>query len=543
MTAPCVVPQQEASGLAGEPRPLEENSLTAADPSAATGNESPPASSSRSSPTLSPRLSDGRSAVSSDPNTPLVPLVALPNKHALPNEEWLSQALNRVHPIHLLPVELLGLMFQWGTLADPATFPTLVSQVSSAWRTLALTTSSLWTYINLSGSHPYDKARLWISRALPSSSASTLLRISFDISEGFDPSPDEMQEAMSFVLPYIDRWGSFSVRVHPDALQVCLETLCSLPKTLRARRLKHLRIESTEFDAEEQWDNLFNDDLPALESIWLSGVSVPWNGPLLMAGDGLKHLHIGMFEEDSPGAPSLPEFVAILTRNAGTLVSLTVDESNITHDEVEGSDPELEKELVLPNLEILQMTQLDRDVYWWMVRRLRCPKVVEYTGNPGQHDMEFNNMVQNQPRASPFPNVRRLKSQYTNVGKGYVILAKMFRMLRKLEVVEFYQCILCPAVGESFIWDPKEPRGTALKELTFVATKGLSAEVLTRIVKSRNEVESRPKGNDLDQPYPPKLEKLVLRGCPMSLAAEDIKYLKLNVERFEWSESVESHEE
>lgn len=78
-----------------------------------------------------------------------------------------------------------------------------------------------------------------------------------------------------------------------------------------------------------------------------------------------------------------------------------------------------------------------------------------------------------------------------------------------------------------------------MKELTFVATKGLSAEVLTRIVKSRNEVESRPKGNDLDQPYPPKLEKLVLRGCPMSLAAEDIKYLKLNVERFEWSESVE----
>lgn len=34
------------------------------------------------------------------------------------------------------------------------------------------------------------------------------------------------------------------------------------------------------------------------------------------------------------------------------------------------------------------------------------------------------------------------------VGKGYVILAKMFRMLKKLEAVEFYQCILCPEVSE-----------------------------------------------------------------------------------------------
>lgn len=230
------------------------------------------------------------------------------------------------------------------------------------------------------------------------------------MSEGFDSSPEEMQEAMTVLLPYIERWGSFSVHADPDSLQVCLEILSSLPETLRAKRLKHLRIESTEFDAEEQWDNLFNNDLPALESIRLAGVSLPWNGPLFMEGVGLKHLHIGMFGEDSPGAPSLPEFVAILTRNAGTLISLTVDESNITH---EGSDPELEQELVLPNLERLQMTQLDRDVYFWMVRRLRCPKVVDYTGNPGQHDMEFNAMVQKQARTSPFPNVRRLKIQYS----------------------------------------------------------------------------------------------------------------------------------
>lgn len=429
-------------------------------------------------------------------------------------------------------------MFQLGTWADPATFPTLVSQVSPTWRTLALSTSSLWTYINLCGSHPYAKARLWISRALSSSSLSALLHISFDISEGFDPSPEEMEKAMTFVLPYIERWGSFSVHVDPDALQVCLEILSALPATLRARRLKHLRVESTEFEAEEQWDNLFNDDLPALESIRLAGVSVPWNGPLFMAGVGLKHLHIGMFGEDSPGAPSLHEFVAILTRNAGTLISLTVDESNITH---EGSDPELEKELVLPNLVRLQMTQLDRDVYFWMVRRLRCPKVVDYTGNPGQHDMEFTSMVQTQHRTSPFPNVRRLKVQYTVVEKGYIILAKMFRMLRKLESIEFYQCILPPAVSDALVWDQNEPRGLALKELTFVATQGLSADVLTRIVKSRNEVGDCTEEKGDDQPRPPKLEKLVLKGCPVRLAAEDVTYLKRFIAEFEWSEFVEPH--
>ncbi|KAG8905849.1 hypothetical protein FRC01_008218 [Tulasnella sp. 417] len=209
-----------------------------------------------------------------------------------------------------------------------------------------------------------------------------------------------------------------------------------------------------------------------------------------------------MFGEDSPGAPSLSEFVAILTRNAGTLISLTVDESNITH-EVEGSDLELEKELVLPNLVKLQMTQLDRDVYFWMVRCLRCPKVVEYIGNPGQHDMEFTSMVQKQPRTSPFPNVRRLKVQY------------------------------------SLIWDPNEPRGIALKELTFNATLGLSAKVLTQIVKSRSEARDCAQENGNDQPYPPKLEKLVLRGCPMSLAAEEMAHLKNSVAEFEWSEVAE----
>lgn len=537
MVAWDAIPEPEASLVLGEPRSVKENLAPAADSNAASGNESPLSSSESPSPTLSPRLSDSRSAVSSDPNTPSVPFINLPTKHSLPDGEWLSQTLNPSHPIHRLPVELLVLMFQLGTWADPATFPTIISQVSQAWRTLALSTSSLWTYINLSGSDPYAKARLWISRALSSSSLSTL-HISLDMSEGFDSSPEEMQEAMTVLLPYIERWGSFSVHADPDSLQVCLEILSSLPETLRAKRLKHLRIESTEFDAEEQWDNLFNNDLPALESIRLAGVSLPWNGPLFMEGVGLKHLHIGMFGEDSPGAPSLPEFVAILTRNAGTLISLTVDESNITH---EGSDPELEQELVLPNLERLQMTQLDRDVYFWMVRRLRCPKVVDYTGNPGQHDMEFNAMVQKQARTSPFPNVRRLKIQYTEVGKGYVILAKMFRMLRKLESVVFYQCILCPAVPEALVWDPNEPSALALKELTFIATQGLSAEVLTRIVKSRNEARGGAEENGVERPNPPKLEKLVLRGCPVGLTDDQMAYLKRFVAEVECSDFVEPH--
>ncbi|KAG9047273.1 hypothetical protein FS837_002634 [Tulasnella sp. UAMH 9824] len=452
------IPQPEASLAPGEPRSVKEVLLPAAGSDAATGNESPLSSSNSPSPTLSPRLSDSRSAVSSDPNTPSVPFINLPTKSSLPDGEWLAQTLNPSHPIHRLPIELLVLVFQLGTWADPATFPTIISQVSPAWRTLALSTSSLWTYINLCGSDPYAKARLWISRALSSSSLSTL-HISLDMSEGFDPSPGEMQEAMAVLLPYIERWGSFSVHADPDALQTCLEILSSLPETLRAKRLKHLRIESTEFDAEEQWNNLFNDDLPALESIRLAGVSVPWNGPLFMEGVGLKHLHIGMFGEDSPGAPSLVEFVAILTRNAGTLISLTVDESNITHD---GSDPELEKELVLPNLERLQMTQLDRDVYFWMTFSI-----------------------------------------------------------------------------EALVWDPNEPSALALKELTFVATQGLSAEVLTRIVKSRNEARQGAEENGDERPNPPKLEKLVLRGCPVHLTDEEMTYLKSFVAEVECSDFVE----
>lgn len=71
-----------------------------------------------------------------------------------------------------------------------------------------------------------------------------------------------------------------------------------------------------------------------------------------------------------------------------------------------------------------------------------------------------------------------------NVGKGYVILAKMFRMLRKLEVVEFYQCILCPAVGECesspvIVFNSKRPSNSRLSryQLSFGTQKNL-AELL-----------------------------------------------------------------
>ncbi|KAG9011918.1 hypothetical protein FRB90_006942 [Tulasnella sp. 427] len=528
----------EAPELTGQSRSPERDSVTPANSGFSTRDDSPTFSLGSPSPTLSPRLSDGRSAISSNSNTPSVPFTSLPIKHSLPDGEWLAQTLHPIHSVQRLPVELLALMFQWGNWMDPVAFPTLISQVSSVWRTLALSMSSLWTHVNLCGPQPYDKARLWISRALSSSSA--LLHICFDISEGFDPSPEEMENAMTFVLPYIDRWGSFTVRLDPDALQVCLETLTSLPETLRARQLKSLRIESTEFDAEDQWDNLFNDDLPALENIRLAGVCIPWNGPLFMKGPGLKHLHIGMFSEDAPGAPSLPELVAILNRNAQTLLSLTVDESNITHD-VGSWTPELETELVLPNLERLQMTQLDRDVYFWMVRRLRCPKAVEYIGNPGQHDMEFNSMVAQQSRTSPFPNVRRLKIQYTAIKKGHFILSKMFRMLRKLESVEFYQCIICSQVGEALIWEPHDPRATALKEITFVATQGLTAEVLIKIVKSRREAERLSLDQALDHARPQRLERLILKGCAVNLTADDLRFLKLNVGNFEWSDKVDPY--
>lgn len=120
----------QASLVLGEPRSVKENLAPAADSNAASGNESPLSSSESPSPTLSPRLSDSRSAVSSDPNTPSVPFINLPTKHSLPDGEWLSQTLNPSHPIHRLPVELLVLMFQLGTWADPATFPTIISQGS-----------------------------------------------------------------------------------------------------------------------------------------------------------------------------------------------------------------------------------------------------------------------------------------------------------------------------------------------------------------------------------------------------------------------------
>ncbi|KAG8907297.1 hypothetical protein FRB99_004746 [Tulasnella sp. 403] len=432
------------------------------------------------------------------------------------------------HPIARLPPELLVYVFKLGSAAEPSTFPTLVSQgeyyihmdvkgrlrrgirpiVCGSWRELALNTCSLWAYFDYSGANPKAKAKLWAKR-----SRQAPIHICFSVDDGFDPDLSEMESAMRIALRHVSRWGRLTLHLDPEPLKLALE-MCDVA----APCLTHLSIRCTEVDAIEEQFVLFNERTPLLKSVDLSGVPVPWTGPLF---NNLEELRLGYYEEES--SPSLEQVTDILHR-CPALQVLMLDRTGITT--YSTFHPAT---LTLHSLKFVQMTQLDREVYFWMVAHFRGPNVQTYIGNPGQHssDPEVKEMIQTQCHETPFPNVVRLRTQYAKVYP--VILNKIYNLMERLAVIEFYQCFLSDDVIVGLVWSLHHQKSRDLRILHLEECQGFSVDILKEIVTSRCEPPE-------DAPVR-KLDSLrVLKCSSLDLDNATLEWFRERVREFMWTE-------
>lgn len=258
---------------------------------------------------------------------------------------------------------------------------------------MALKNRFLWTYIDWSGGQPEEKAKVWLKR-----SKSAPLHISFRVDCGFDRDEEEMQSIMVLLEKQIYRWGSLYLHLEPEVLQVVLQS-CSQA----APSLKRLSVQCTEADAIDQAFWLFDDVTPALHSLRLRSVPVLWDSTLF---NNLTRLHVADYEDDS--GPTIKQLSSILQRSSA-IRELELDNAGISDDA-----PDSDRDVIqLPELELLQITRLDRDFYVWQ-SCLRCPKLHTIIQNPCYREPEYEEALLETgvEEGNPYPNVKRYKSEH-----------------------------------------------------------------------------------------------------------------------------------
>jgi len=282
-------------------------------------------------------------------------------------------------PINALPNELLSNIFTLGSGAEEhgdndddeeeeeveehrqrLPFKVLVSHVCRRWRTVAIDTSTLWTYLDFAEGPPFDKSRTWLER-----SKGCLLDIELDCTIDEDdtnsnesddredtdayssddlvapedrvampggPAPVKTKEARSLgrvspadlpvvrdlILPHVARWRVFELMVNDYQIMYgILSTLAAIPE---APQLQVLRLYHYGDNENDDYDHFrpphfkqpfapFCGRAPNLIEIELWGVHVDWEACAFLRG--LEELDLSYHAKDV--RPSYEIFRRILT--------------------------------------------------------------------------------------------------------------------------------------------------------------------------------------------------------------------------------------
>ncbi|KAG8983746.1 hypothetical protein FRB93_007061 [Tulasnella sp. JGI-2019a] len=411
-----------------------------------------------------------------------------------------------INPFKKLPLELLALIFQLGTRDNPATFPTLVAQVTRYWRETALSRKSLWTYINWSGADPEVKASRWLERSasIDNPMHSAPIYISLAIEEGFEPDVAQIQYVINFLKPEIHRWGSFRIHVDREPLEAALE-LCDTAAPL----LHSLSIGCSDSEGIEDQFVLFDDLTPSLRTLRLFKVPVVWTGPLL---NNLTELHLVDLEDGF--GPSVEELISILEASP-RLKSLGLDNAGICVRSASDFNPKM---LHMSHLEHIQMTRLDRDMYVWFARYMKAPRVHTYVCSEFEETVAEIDMSAN----CPVPNLQKLVAIHAQINTP---LVRDLLKLVKASEMQCYYCSVEDGVLEELVWGPGKRRCPNLTKLKLFRCNGFSVEVLKRVVSSR-----QPNGNEsatLPLMRPPAvLRTTEILGSTVPVSAADLQWFQ-----------------
>ena len=263
-------------------------------------------------------------------------------------------------PVNALPNELLSYIFTLGSGAeeqgddgndseddseeDSTTdkdgqrlpFKVLVSHVCRRWRTVAIETSTLWTFLNFAEGPPFEKSRIWLNRskgcpldieldctvdedesddredtdayssddlvapedrvAMPGGPAPAPVKTKESRSLG-RVSPADLPVVRDLILPHVARWRVFELMV--DDYQIMygiLSTLAAIPEApqLQVFRLYHYDNDDYDYDHFRpphlrQPFAPFCGRAPNLSEVALWGVHVDWEACAFLRGlEGLE---------------------------------------------------------------------------------------------------------------------------------------------------------------------------------------------------------------------------------------------------------------
>jgi hypothetical protein len=210
------------------------------------------------------------------------------------------------HFVHILPFEILALIFVLGTEEDP-NLPITVSHVCRQWREIALQTPSLWRRISLSPHEHRWREQIHRSRAC---SLDVELKPWRTTREGIRRSQDlnaySVQWYMYLVLPFIHRWRSLDLLFTDHSPYMWRAALagCGTP----APALEELSL-VYRFNDNSQEFLLFAESAPNLRRLTVDGIRLAWSPRLFGNLTFLDYTHHGF----TSGHQAVHDVISILS--------------------------------------------------------------------------------------------------------------------------------------------------------------------------------------------------------------------------------------
>jgi hypothetical protein len=502
-------------------------------------------------------------------------------------------------PINALPNEILSYIFTLGSGAeeqgddddededededeeDPIDdrqrlpFKVLVSHVCRRWRTVAIETSTLWTYLDFAEGPPFDKSRTWLER-----SKGCLLDIELDCtvdeddanSDEFDdhadayssdelvapedrvampggPAPVKTKETRSLgrvapadlpvvrdlILPHVARWRIFELMVNDYQIMYgILSTLAAIPEApqLQVLRLYH-------YDDNDDYDHFrpphlkqpfapFCGRAPKLSGVALWGVHVDWKACAFLRA-GLEELELAYHAKDVrppyeiffrilKGSPDLHILTLCASGPAGNPEDWPLDVielPSVKHLILAFIEPlyasALMKRLVFPNLSTLAL-DFDSGDYSPFIAQLTRPAA------PNQHHSLCHNLVD--------LKISGMQCSPTALATFYAALPNLVSLnLNCCHVPRHFFEYLYPGLGGGD--DDDQVAGCYLPKLETLTTSGICGGEMRELLSRRKAVPL----------------KHVLMDSADDVDTEEEVWLRREVETFEFFDGSDDEDE
>ncbi|KDQ07363.1 hypothetical protein BOTBODRAFT_611601 [Botryobasidium botryosum FD-172 SS1] len=248
---------------------------------------------------------------------------------------------NILAPIHRLPNEVLGIIFESVERgASPIFFRNLLS-VSHKWRTIALDTPSLWTNLrNL----PTPILDVFIARSK---------QCPLEVSYGRSRVPGDLSKLLQYVAhvsPYAHRWKTCKLLGPQRARAEILSRLISPVPNMETLTISLYDMDSAaELDeATDPFDTIFAGSTPRLRELVLDGAFVPLSSPIY---SGLTKLELGRIQYSSSDSVRL---LLHAFESCPLLEKLALSDIYVDFDNDVGPAP---SSIKLPKLQLFQICQ------------------------------------------------------------------------------------------------------------------------------------------------------------------------------------------